>query len=1502
MLATDDAVDGVVSASGPTETAGGNAQVMIEEDSITSSVQYCCDGCSTVPILRRRWHCTICPDFDLCEACYQVLDADRLPPPHSRDHPMTAIPIEVESLGDGNEIHFSTDDANDSSLLPVTANVSLPNSAPSIHVLEPNESGEFSASVTDTVSISASKRAVNSLLLSELLEQLKGWMETTSGVRAIPIMQLFYRLSSAVGGPFIDSSKPESLDLEKLIRWFLDEIDLNKPFVARTRSSFGEVAILVFMFFTLMLRNWHQPGSDGSVPKSSGSTDTHDKNVVHVASVASQSSLDGQDKIDFASQLLRACSSLRNQAFVNYLMDILQQLVHVFKSPAANFETTHGLNNGSGCGALLTVRRDLPAGNFSPFFSDSYAKAHRTDIFMDYHRLLLENAFRLVYTLVRPEKQDKTGEKEKVYKTPSTKDLKLDGCQDVLCSYINNPHTTFVRRYARRLFLHLCGSKTHYYSVRDSWQFSSEVKKLYKHVNKSGGLQNPAPYERSVKIVKCLSTMAEVAAARPRNWQKYCLKHGDVLPFLMNGVFYFGEESVIQTLKLLNLAFYSGKDMSHPLQKVEAGDSGTSSNKSGAQSLDLKKKKKGEDGSESGLEKSYMDMEAVVDIFTDKCGDVLRQFVDCFLLEWNSSSVRAEAKCILFGAWHHAKHLFKETMLMTFLQKVKVLPMYGQNIVEFTELVTWLLGKVPDNSSKQQSTELVDRCLTPDVIRCIFETLHSQNELLANHPNSRIYNTLSGLVEFDGYYLESEPCVACSSPEVPYSRMKLESLKSETKFTGNRIIVKCTGSYTIQTVTMNVHDARKSKSVKVLNLYYNNRPVADLSELKNNWSLWKRAKSCHLGFNQTELKVEFPIPITACNFMIELDSFYENLQALSLEPLQCPRCSRPVTDKHGICSNCHENAYQCRQCRNINYENLDSFLCNECGYSKYGRFEFNFMAKPSFTFDNMENDEDMKRGLAAIESESENAHRRYQQLLGFKKPLLKIVSSIGENEMDSQQKDSVQQMMVSLSGPTCKINRKIALLGVLYGEKCKAAFDSVSKSVQTLQGLRRVLMSYLHQKHSDGAVAASRFVISRSPNNCYGCATTFVTQCLEILQVLSKHPNSKKQLVAAGVLSELFENNIHQGPKTARVQARAVLSAFSEGDINAVTELNSLIQKKVMYCLEHHRSMDIALATREELLLLSEVCSLADEFWESRLRVVFQLLFSSIKLGAKHPAITEHIILPCLRIISQACTPPKPDTIDKEQGIGKSASSTQLKDENSCNMSGSLSGLVSGSKSVPEPLEKNWDACHKTQDIQLLSYSEWEKGASYLDFVRRQYKVSQAVKGVGPRSRAQRHEYLALKYALRWKRHACKTAKGDLSTFELGSWVTELVLSACSQSIRSEMCMLISLLCAQSSSRQFRLLNLLMALLPATLAAGESAAEYFELLFKMIDSEDARLFLTVRGCLTTICKLITQEVGNVESLERSLHIDISQGFILHKLIELLGKFLEVPNIRSRYQY
>ena len=69
-------------------------------------------------------------------------------------------------------------------------------------------------------------------------------------------------------------------------------------------------------------------------------------------------------------------------------------------------------------------------------------------------------------------------------------------------------------------------------------------------------------------------------------------------------------------------------------------------------------------------------------------------------------------------------------------------------------------------------------------------------------------------------------------------------------------------------------------------------------------------------------QVEFPIPIVACNLMIEYADFYDNLQATS-ETLQCPRCSASVPANPGVCGNCGENVFQCHKCRyDINYSYL----------------------------------------------------------------------------------------------------------------------------------------------------------------------------------------------------------------------------------------------------------------------------------------------------------------------------------------------------------------------------------------------------------------------------------------------------------------------------------------------------------------------------------------------------------------------------------------------------
>ena len=41
--------------------------------------------------------------------------------------------------------------------------------------------------------------------------------------------------------------------------------------------------------------------------------------------------------------------------------------------------------------------------------------------------------------------------------------------------------------------------------------------------------------------------------------------------------------------------------------------------------------------------------------------------------------------------------------------------------------------------------------------------------MVAHHPNSHVYSQLQSLVDFEGFYLESEPCLVCNDPEVPYA-------------------------------------------------------------------------------------------------------------------------------------------------------------------------------------------------------------------------------------------------------------------------------------------------------------------------------------------------------------------------------------------------------------------------------------------------------------------------------------------------------------------------------------------------------------------------------------------------------------------------------------------------------------------------------------------------------------------------------------------------------------
>ncbi|CAG2064953.1 unnamed protein product, partial [Timema podura] len=210
--------------------------------------------------------------------------------------------------------------------------------------------------------------------------------------------------------------------------------------------------------------------------------------------------------------------------------------------------------------------------------------------------------------------------------------------------------------------------------------------------------------------------------------------------------------------------------------------------------------------------------------------------------------------------------------------------------------------------------------------------------------------------------------------------------------------------------------------------------------------MWHKAKKVTLASGQTEVKMEFPLPIVACNLMIEYSDFYENIQASS-ETLQCPRCSASVPANPGVCANCGENVFQCHKCRAINYDEKDPFLCHACGFCKYAKFDYTLLGRPCCAVDPIESDDDRKKTVATINTLLEKADRVYKQLIGNKPTLELLLLKISEHRLDRGMDEGIPPNN-SAGGSSTQVNRAIQLLAQRYCGECKGSFEELSKIIQ----------------------------------------------------------------------------------------------------------------------------------------------------------------------------------------------------------------------------------------------------------------------------------------------------------------------------------------------------------------------------------------------------------------------------------------------------------------------
>lgn len=523
--------------------------------------------------------------------------------------------------------------------------------------------------------------------------------------------------------------------------------------------------------------------------------------------------------------------------------------------------------------------------------------------------------------------------------------------------------------------------------------------------------------------------------------------------------------------------------------------------------------------------------------------------------------------------------------------------------------------------------------------------LHAQNQLLARHPNANLYVNLAQFVELDGYYLESEPCLVCNNPEVPMATIKLSSIKVDSKFTTTTQIVKLVGSHTISRITLRIGDLKRTKMVRTINVYYNNRSVQAVVELKNKPAMWHKAKKITLAQGQTEVKMEFPLPIVACNLMIEYADFYENIQASS-ETLQCPRCSASVPANPGICANCGENVFQCHKCRAINYDEKDPFLCHACGFCKYAKFDYTLTGRPCCAVDPIENDDDRKKTVATINTLLEKADRVYKTLISNKPTLEMLLIKISEHRLDRGLEDGIQ-----VSGST-QVNRAIQLLAQRYCGECKTSFEELSKIIQRVLACRRELVAY--DRNQRGQSSSQSYGTSSATDvtkdeaivspvgRCYGCASAATEHCLTLLRALATNSVARDVLCKQGLIQELVEHNLRKGTVQMQEEVRQLLCLVTRDNAQSTKEICSLLTNRITLTLRGRvATPDLSVAVRHEMALLAALVQKEDSCWEQKLRCVMQLFLTACK-ESKSPVVMESIILPCLKILQGLIKPDQP--------------------------------------------------------------------------------------------------------------------------------------------------------------------------------------------------------------------------------------------------------------------
>ena len=202
--------------------------------------------------------------------------------------------------------------------------------------------------------------------------------------------------------------------------------------------------------------------------------------------------------------------------------------------------------------------------------------------------------------------------------------------------------------------------------------------------------------------------------------------------------------------------------------------------------------------------------------------EALHDFITTFLLDVNSTDVHAEAASFLRATYASCSSKRQLSLLSSMVSLIPSLPAFGRKATAFIALFRELLanashtfaGAAGSGAGGDQDVDECRHCLLTvftDLSELLGSTFQKQNRLVAGHPNAHLYESLRSVVHsFNGYFLESDPCLVCSDADmVPYAEQMLTSLQLETKYSTQTIFTRLRNSYSIKRVDIYVSDSKQ---------------------------------------------------------------------------------------------------------------------------------------------------------------------------------------------------------------------------------------------------------------------------------------------------------------------------------------------------------------------------------------------------------------------------------------------------------------------------------------------------------------------------------------------------------------------------------------------------------------------------------------------------------------------------------------------------------------------